>query len=663
MKSTFATCVLLLLVPLCAAGQDLLQYSEEAEEQFLAGIGFYRAGRYSEAAESFDRIVRDHAASQRITAAYVMKGKSLYMARQNLEAGRALRTLITSFPTSAYVPDAHLTLGMIYHRIGRAEDAMDELTFAWRGIPAAGSERLKRQVMVAVDTLVDGSIPTPSLEKRIAGAQRRDERGFLWLKLAERHAAGGNISAASVALDTLISRYPEFAGEARTGVVVNRISQQSSLKLGVLLPLMRRSDPSAMKEIGNEVFDGVQFALEEFAADPVTRVRVVAEVRDTERDPRTAAKFVGELASDPEVVGIVGPVFSQSTVAAAESAQARGIPLVTPTATANAIAATGAFVFQANPDFDTRGRAVARFAVTQQGLTKFAVLAPNDPRGRSMAEGFTQEATERGAKVLVTEWYQRGTQDLKGQLTSIRHAGMLEAAEPLIPFTGKMKQVDLLKLVDLGIPPRRLDSLMGKGGQVPATLILGPDAKARLDSVNFPVVYKEPRLDSLEYPVTSIEGIFAPISAPEEIGVVSSQIVYFNFMTRILGSMEWNTLPELDAHKRYCDGVTFESDTYLHPAAMQDGAWENGYVARFKKRPTRNVLYGYDAARLMLTAIRDGGTSRGGLRNLLTAVREYDGLHSKIGLYPRRVNSWVSILRYKSDRIEKVGEINIEAGP
>ncbi len=612
MKSTFAACVLLLLVPLCAAGQDLLQYSEEAEEQFLAGIGFYRAGRYSEAAESFDRIVRDHAASQRITAAYVMKGKALYMARQNLEAGRALRALLSAFPSSSYVPDAHLTLGMIYYRIGRAEDAMDELMLAWRGIPAAGPERLRRQVMVAVDTLVDAAIPTPSLEKRIADAQRRDERGFLWLKMAERHAARGNISAASVALDTLISRYPEFAGEQRTGVVVNRISQQSKLKLGVLLPLMRRSDPSAMKEIGNEVFDGVQFALEEFAADPVTRVRVAAEVRDTERDPRTAAKMVGELASDPEVVGIVGPVFSQTTLAAAESAQARGIPLVTPTATANAIAATGAFVFQANPDFETRGRAIARFAVTQQGLTKFAVLAPNDPRGRSMAEGFTREATERGAKVLVTEWYQRGAQDLKSQLTSIRHAGMLDVAEPLIPFTGKMKQADLLKLVDLGIPPRRLDSLMGKGGQVPATLILGPDARARLDSVNFPVVYKEPRLDSLEYPVTSIQGLFAPIGAPEEIGVVSSQIIYFNFQTQILGSMEWNTLPELDAHKRYCEGVIFESDTYLDPATMQNGAWEAGYVARFKKRPTRNAVYGYDAARLMLTAIRDGGTSRGG---------------------------------------------------
>jgi hypothetical protein len=127
--------------------------------------------------------------------------------------------------------------------------------------------------------------------------------------------------------------------------------------------------------------------------------------------------------------------------------------------------------------------------------------------------------------------------------------------------------------------------------------------------------------------------------------------------------MEWNTLPELDAHKRYCEGVIFESDTYLDPATVQNGAWETGYVARFKKRPTRNAVYGYDAARLMLTAIRDGATSRGGLRNMLAAVREYNGFHSKIGLYPRRVNSWVNILRYKADRIEKVGEINVEAVP
>jgi len=650
-------------LPLGGRAQVRLEYSDEAEEAFLAGVGLYRVARYTDAAASFDIIIRDHPTSHRITAAYVLKGKAWYMANNNLESGRAMRELLTQFPTSAYTSDAHLYLGLVYQRIGRTEEAADEILTAWQELGPSAPPKLLLAIKTSLDTLIDASIGPASIQRRINGTQRRETRAFLWLKLTEQEVATGTIAAASVALDTLLSRYPESAGQERVEILINRIAQQSHLKLGILLPLMKKNDPSAIKEIGNEVYEGIQFAIEEFVSDPLNRVRVTTEVRDTERDPRLAAKLAGELANDPDVIGILGPVFSLSTVAAAETAKVRGIPLITPTATANAIAATGAHVFQANPDFATRGAALARFAVQTQGYKTLAALAPNDARGRAITDAFVREAVSLGARVIASEWYQRGTRDLKSQLTAIRHAGMLDVAERYIPFSGKFKHADLLKLVDLGIPTRRLDSLMAKATPVPAGWLLGANARSILDSLRIPTIHKEVRLDSLEYPVTSVQGLFAPIGGPEEIGVVSSQIVYFNFLTQVLGSMEWNTLAELDAHKRYCDGVVFESDTYIDSATVSYSSFEGIYGARFKHTPTRNSLYGYDVARLVLTAIRNGATSRGSLRNALAEVRDYRGLHSKIGLYPRRVNSWVPILRYKADRIELVEEMNVENRP
>jgi hypothetical protein len=468
------------------------------------------------------------------------------------------------------------------------------------------------------------------------------------------------ITAASIALDTLLSRYPGLPMQDRLGKLINSVAERSRVKIAALLPLMQRSDPSAMKEIGNDVYDGIVFAADQYASDPTHRVRVGIDVRDTERDPLKAGRLVRELARDPEIIGIVGPVFTMTTQAAAESAQSAAIPLVTPTATGNGIASAGHFAFQANPDFETRGRAMARYAVQSRGFSRLAVLAPNDGRGRAMAEAFIREATSLGARIIGTEWYPRGTSDLKSQLRSLRHAGMLDAADPLIPFTGRLKHADLLKLVDLGIPTRRLDSLMAKGNRVNATLLLGPQARVRLDSVKFPFIFEEPHLDSLEYPVNAIEGLYAPISGPEEIGVVSSQVVYFHFLTQVLGSMEWNNIAELDVNKRYCDAVVFESDSYLDTVVSTSSELEKTFFMRYHKKLSRNALYGFDCARLVLSLIMDGATTRTTLANALGHVMAFQGVHGKIGLYPHRVNSWLSILQYSGDQIQRLEEINVE---
>jgi hypothetical protein len=62
----------------------------------------------------------------------------------------------------------------------------------------------------------------------------------------------------------------------------------------------------------------------------------------------------------------------------------------------------------------------------------------------------------------------------------------------------------------------------------------------------------------------------------------------------------------------------------------------------------------------MLQAIRTGASTREGLMRSLQAVRNYPGLHSKIGFSQNRVNSWLWILQYTGDQIRKVDEIQVE---
>lgn len=217
-----------------------------------------------------------------------------------------------------------------------------------------------------------------------------------------------------------------------------------------------------------------------------------------------------------------------------------------------------------------------------------------------------------------------------------------------------------MKLAGLGVPVKKLDSLMAKGATVSVASLVGPDAVPKLDSLGINVVYNDVYLDSLDIPVTTIDGLYLPIGTPEEIGVVTSQIVYFNLHAQLLGSGEWNALEELDANRRYCTGIVFESDSFADSILAGRGEWAAAYMAAMKRAPTKHTLYGYDAAGLLLSLFRSGATTRAALRRSLPEVTGYQGLHARIGFSAGRVNTWLPILQFDGRNVLRVDEIKTE---
>ncbi len=656
--------VSLMFVAAMVQAQDGFKYSHEADRMFSRGLDFYRNGRYAEAVEAFDKTSLIQPLHQRTTASLVMKGKALIQLEDFLEASRTLRGFLAQYPWSGYTADAEYMMGLTQARIRRYDDAMGYLLSAWRKSVTTDSLKLGRNITSAIEEIAEEHIPVPGLKSLIAQSAESRERQLLWLKVAEKESALGNVAAASVAIDSLEQRYPGHPYATRIAAIGSVVSERSHVKFGVLLPLMKSSEPSAAKQIGNDVYDGVLFAVEEYLEEPSVRVKVTLETRDTERDPAVAERVAGELCEDREIIGIIGPVFSQTTVAAAKITNRAKIPLVTPTANSNGIAASGVYTFQANPDYENRGKALARFAIEKKQFSTFALLSPTDTHGKLMAEGFVAEAIKLGGKVVTSEWYPNGSTDFTTQLQNIRLAAEKNAAEPMISFRGRLNQSDIVKLVQLGVPRKRLDSLVNRSAVVPAVFLLGPRGRALVDSLEINAFsYARNTVDSLDIPVTGIDAIYCPITTSSEIGLISSQIVYFNIQAQLLGSGEWNSFADLDANKRYCEGVIFEADGYPdeHSAAFE--TFMRNFQQRFGKQPSKNTLYGYDAARMMLGLVREGASNRESLTRALSELQMYEGLHAKISLFDRRVNSWLKILQYDADAVHQIDEINVSVPP
>ncbi len=303
---------------------------------------------------------------------------------------------------------------------------------------------------------------------------------------------------------------------------------------------------------------------------------------------------------------------------------------------------------------------MARYAVAVRGYRRLATLAPSDSYGKFLAEAFAREAQRLGARVVAQEWYTHGASDLHSQFAAIRKAGLAEEAEPLVSFSGKFDVRDRLRLVDLGVPGKRIDSLLSKSARVPAVALLGSRARILMDSVGLTPSFDLSRADSMAYPVSGIQAVYIPIASSDEIGVVASQFVYFNLQAQLLGSGEWNDLPELHENRRYCSGLIFESDSYVDTAAAGYRDFLESFRERFNREPTRNVLYGFDTGQLVFALIRNGAATRTALARTLTLMKDFQGLHAKIGFSPSRVNMWLSILRFEGEDVQRLEEVEVE---
>ncbi|MBI5471295.1 MAG: ABC transporter substrate-binding protein [Ignavibacteriae bacterium] len=657
-RHLFLVVVLMLATAIVATAQ--VQLSPQVEKDFDAALTLYRRADYGAAAAAFGAIVRLTPPHQRTTAAVVMKAKAELYGENAAEALKTAQSFLSLYPRSSYVADVEFTLGLAYLKLNDYEQATAALLRAYHlAATREVAPTLQEEILASLDETINSYLTLDQLRRFDSFAADANEQQYLELKLAEKHIARGDYPTATTTLQEFRRKFPRSLFDSRLSDLEAKIMKPKELKLGILLPLMKKSDfASREKEVGQSLLQGLEFAVEEFNA--ASQQHVSLEIRDSERELSTSVSEAKRLAADPSILCILGPAFSAQALAVAPVANEFHVSLVTPTANANGIAATGPYVFQANPDLETRARAMAQYAVKDLKLKRLAILASSELTSKSLAQTFEREARRQGAEVVAIEFYEKGMSDLMLQLMNMRRKAHLAADDPYLHFSDRLARRDIAKLQKLGVPQRTLDTLLARGSKVNATDLLGANARSLLDSAAIPYMKGNARGDSVGVPLRIIEGLYCPISTSAEIGVVASQLAYFNIQTKILGTGEWNNLAELNANRMYCKNVVFESDSYIDVKNPEYQNFVNRFTQSYNKSPNRNTLYGYGVAKAVLSALRQDTATREKLRDALSDLRSYEAPHARISLAPLRVNTWLHIFEYSQESIRHIREINVE---
>jgi ABC-type branched-subunit amino acid transport system substrate-binding protein len=344
--------------------------------------------------------------------------------------------------------------------------------------------------------------------------------------------------------------------------------------------------PPALADFARQLAEGIELAVVTVLEEPyeVSLLRL-----DDQGDPLVGAQMMADLET-AGVVGVIG-FLEEGALQAAGQARQRGVPIVSPTARSTEGAGEGVYALD-GPD-PQAATSIARYAASR-GFQRVAILLPGSRHAFEEAYVFQQEAERLGIPVVGHFSYESGETFFETQILGARNA--LRAAEI-------------------------------------AALGLGP--------------YDTLRVELLE-PV----GLFLPIP-PEDVEYLAPQIAHFALDTlgiELIGTSGWTDPRVLDlVQPRYTNGVVATA-----PVASTEGSpalqrFREAYEQHFQRSLVSTIpAVGYDAALLLLEALRPGRVAPPELRGSFSSLEGVEGATGTFAVVDGRVVRRTQVVRIQN---------------
>ena len=198
-----------------------------------------------------------------------------------------------------------------------------------------------------------------------------------------------------------------------------------TIKIGVMGPLTGN-----VSVYGQAVVNGAALYLKQVNADGGINGKQIEILTEDEQGDATQAVNCFTKMVDEGITALVGDVTTTPTLAVAAESADYNMPMVTASATAEAVTydaetdTVNENVFRACFTDPFQGVKMADYAYEKLGYTKAAVIfLKGKDYNEGLAENFAKEFEEKGGTIVDQESYSEGDVDFKTQLTSILGKG------------------------------------------------------------------------------------------------------------------------------------------------------------------------------------------------------------------------------------------------
>ena len=233
---------------------------------------------------------------------------------------------------------------------------------------------------------------------------------------------------------------------------IPRNETQNIKRIAVLLPF--NSTNADVQRQSKGIYNAIQMALFQVGARDV-----ILMPRDaTSADPQVIQGIAEDAVKDG-AVAIIGPVFAQQVPAVAAKAAEVNAPVLAFSTDVSAFG-QGAYLVSLTPSSEIER--IVDWAA-KDGVTRFAMLGPDNASGRTIEQALRQEVAERGGQVVSVEYYTPGNASPQEQAR--RTAQVIEAENRsypnkvavLIPESGvQLRSVGSLLRAIANVTPREV---------------------------------------------------------------------------------------------------------------------------------------------------------------------------------------------------------------
>lgn len=625
--------------------------TSEMRAEFARADELYRSKRFAEADAAFARIIAEQPYTEFTDESRFRRGEIAFGRKEYAAALELYRQAVSQIESPRVAPKAHFKAALALFRLNRRSEVVDELARIDRrdasavlrtradslavhalampiskGAGASPKGEAVRWYLFLLDDYAEGGGNMPSgvslqeliTEEAALQAVKRwvDDRtvtaadiealplkemrgkrsgGYASYKRALILQGAGETKEVVRELRSFLSTYPkhEHYGSARMLMTElgGAVGQGAGISIGVLLPLSGK-----YAVYGESVLRGIECAVgvHQPCSGP-SGMRLV--VRDSESTAGGVAGAVDELAAE-EVMAIVGPLMSASALEAAGRAEELEIPMIA-VSQRPGLAEVGEYVFQSSVSDGSEILTLAEYAVNQRGWKRFFIIHPPTKKGTEYRGLFTD-----------------AVQSLGGRVTGSQVFSPVRAAGPADELRGRYLQEQQLDADGSRAAEQMIDFSIAPGGY---------------------------------------DALFVPDAIGVAAYIAQKMSVSARGCPQLLGISRWDDQRLVGRAGSAVDGAIFVDSFYKGaPDAHVSAFVSNFQQAYGGVEPTMLEALGYDAMRMIISAIQEKGAKRrASLREALARTSNFPGVTGKISFDDEgRAKREMWVLSINDGRIE-----------
>lgn len=148
-------------------------------------------------------------------------------------------------------------------------------------------------------------------------------------------------------------------------------------------------------------------------------VTIVLKFEDSKGDAKDGVNIAKKFVDDTQIVGVLGDFSSTVSMAAAQVYKEAKMPQLSQTASHPDYVKISEWQFRNITTQAYEGPFVARWAMGNPHLKKFAIVGIQNDWGQSAVQNFADGVKANGGEVVSTEFFNPGTRDFRAILTKV----------------------------------------------------------------------------------------------------------------------------------------------------------------------------------------------------------------------------------------------------